>query len=263
MLSRRSCQDCGRLLGISTGRRVPRCFKCHLERSSTPVPTRPCLQCGFPIRIKSCYVRCDLCRESLRLSGIPRPPEINSCWQCGNPFYARQGVSRCFRCRSIASRVILPPVIFDTSPTASSNSFMNSFHLPIPQPPLYSLPTTNRSKTTENAKTTENERAYHIICQAINFLHHEYQSRVHASNMFPPEISSSDIRASVASYQNELCAATQKSICCSCGRLVYIADICQLFNEDPLLRILEGYVDQYGRQEAVSNICSLCYACLL
>jgi hypothetical protein len=42
---------------------------------------------------------------------------------------------------------------------------------------------------------------------------------------FPPEIASSHIRTSVNKYEDEMSAALQRSVCCSCGKFIAGRDI--------------------------------------
>lgn len=49
-----------------------------------------------------------------------------------------------------------------------------------------------------------------------------------ASQEFPPEISSSHIRASISKYEDEMSADSKTSVCCSCGQLVATTDIHRL-----------------------------------
>jgi hypothetical protein len=140
-------------------------------------------------------------------------------------------------------------MIITQSATASFDPSFNSFQLPtarkqkslpkqVPQKrTCHSLPLSPR---TNRQRTTDLERVQQVIHQALAFLRDEYETHLHASNVFPPEISPSHIRASVASYENEIFAATQRAICCSCGKLVRVADLYQLLDEDPLIQILEG-----------------------
>jgi hypothetical protein len=65
----------------------------------------------------------------------------------------------------------------------------------------------------------------YIINQAISFLHKEHESRVYALGIFPPKISPAYICLSIAHYQNEILAATQRSVCVLCGSTVPITNI--------------------------------------
>jgi hypothetical protein len=78
----------------------------------------------------------------------------------------------------------------------------------------------------------------YVINQAIGFLHKEHESRVHASGIFPPEISPTHIRSSSA-------------------------DIRPVDHGDPLLLPLENYLDGCGKSDDVWNVCLRCHAALL
>ena len=98
--------------------------------------------------------------------------------------------------------------------------------------------------------------------RALCFLRDELEARAVASDAFPPEISSSHVRASVASYEEEITAASMKSSCCSCGKLVPITDISRVDNDDNLLLPLEGILDTCGRHGDTWDLCSSCHASL-
>lgn len=55
--------------------------------------------------------------------------------------------------------------------------------------------------------------------RALSFLHDELETRAIASDAFPPEISSSHIRASVARYEDVISEAAKRCVCSSCGNL--------------------------------------------
>ncbi|KAJ5364728.1 uncharacterized protein N7496_010441, partial [Penicillium cataractarum] len=98
--------------------------------------------------------------------------------------------------------------------------------------------------------------------RALCFLRDELESRAVASDTFPPEISSSNIRAAIARYEDEMCVAAKRCVCCSCGRLVPSTHIYYVDNGDPLLLPLRGSLDTCGRQDNTWNLCSLCHSSL-
>jgi hypothetical protein len=102
-----------------------------------------------------------------------------------------------------------------------------------------------------------------IINQGVSFLRQEYESRVHASHVFPPQISPSHIRLSVARFEKDMAIASRDATCSSCGKLVPSHDIRQFLDRDPLLRPLEGFLDTCGRSNGFWNLCSMCHAALL
>jgi hypothetical protein len=80
-----------------------------------------------------------------------------------------------------------------------------------------------------------------------------------ASDAFPPVISYSHIRSSVGRYEDEISAASMKSICCSCGKLVPSTNIYRVGNSDPLLLPVEGIFDTCGRHGETWDLCSSCH----
>lgn len=56
--------------------------------------------------------------------------------------------------------------------------------------------------------------------QTLDFLHDELETRAVASDAFPPEISSSHIRASIARYGDIISEAIKRYICSSYGKLI-------------------------------------------
>jgi len=96
----------------------------------------------------------------------------------------------------------------------------------------------------------------------LGLLRAEYGDRVAASNAFPPDISPSDIRSSIANYEVDIATASNKAVCCSCGRLVYIKDLFQVTTEDPLLDLLEGKLDACAKHGDLWDLCSPCHKAL-
>jgi hypothetical protein len=264
MLRPRSCQDCQRPIGMSASVRPARCSACRLARSPLPVETRPCTGCAIPIRANSIYIRCEVCRQASRLNnshGLPSPPDIHRCWECGNSFAARTGVSRCFPCRSRRANVVQPPTDFSQSATASFNPLLNSLRQPNTR--KRKVQTYHLSSTPLTQNVPDNDRLQSVIRGAIDFLHQEYESRLQASNQFPPDISPSHIRSSVACYEGHMSIQSQEGICSSCGRLVPLGDIHRLHNEDHLLQPLQGHLDSCGWSNGSWSLCSQCHSALL
>lgn len=98
--------------------------------------------------------------------------------------------------------------------------------------------------------------------RALDFLRDELETRAVASDAFPPEISSSHIRASVARYEYIISEATKRYVCSSCGKLVSGSNVYRMDNEDPLLLPLKGALDSCGRHNNIWDLCSLCHASL-
>jgi hypothetical protein len=95
--------------------------------------------------------------------------------------------------------------------------------------------------------------------RALSFLRDELEGRAVASDAFPPEISCSHIRTSIARYEAEISAAAKRRVCCSCGKFVPITDTYHVDIEDPLLLPLEGTLDSCGRHGDTCDLCSSCH----
>lgn len=98
--------------------------------------------------------------------------------------------------------------------------------------------------------------------RALDFLRDELETRAVASDAFPPEISSSHVRASVARYEDIISEATKRCVCSSCGKLVPSSNVYRMDNEDPLLLPLKGALDTCGRHNNIWDLCSSCYTSL-
>ncbi|KAL6405631.1 hypothetical protein AUP68_11392, partial [Ilyonectria robusta] len=104
--------------------------------------------------------------------------------------------------------------------------------------------------------------AREALDQALCFLCDELETRATASDAFPPEISFSHIRAAVARYEDQISAAAERGVCCSCGKFVPITDIYRAENGDPMLQPLEGALDNCGWHGSTWDVCSSCHAAL-
>ncbi|KAJ5318263.1 hypothetical protein N7476_004683 [Penicillium atrosanguineum] len=160
--------------------------------------------------------------------------------------------------------ILLAPAVevsFQLALATSFNPFVNSFQ--------QSTPSTRQGRhlrprqTRRTERTTQSHTSSFVINQGLDFLRQEHASRVHASNMFPPEISSSHIRQSVARFENNMALASRDTICCSCGMLVILAKTSRFLDGDSLLLPLEGFLDTCGYNEGFWNLCSTCHAALL
>ncbi|CAG8091132.1 unnamed protein product [Penicillium nalgiovense] len=158
------------------------------------------------------------------------------------------------------------PVDFDPF----RNSIIPTSTIPQGQSSIIDLPSSGKRPANQllcpRAKRPalfQHDNAQGILHQAIELLRLEHGERVAASNAFPPEIPPSRIRESLASYEEEIAAASKTSACCSCGRLVCVTDIYQVGNRDSLLRPLEGSLDHCGRHGDQWDLCSSCHAALM
>lgn len=252
MLTLRSCFDCGRQVRLSVTIQPPRCPACRLARLPAPLETRPCLRCRIQIPINSSDLHCRGC-QARRASDV-------TCRDCGNPFPARPHIIRCPACRARRSTTIRAPIDFSRLHSTSFDPFVNSFQRSDPHQQI--CPRTLPS-TSPPTQSTQSVSMSFVINQGISFLRREYESRVHASHVFPPQISPSHIRISIARFENDMAIASRDATCSSCGKLVPSHDIRQFLDRDPLLQPLEGFLDICGRSNGFWNLCSMCHAALL
>ena len=97
---------------------------------------------------------------------------------------------------------------------------------------------------------------------AMRLLQNEFDLQHAASAEFPPEITSSHIRASITAYEDEMSAASQKSVCCCCGMFCPTADIYQIGVGNESLTRLNGTLGDCGRQGSLWSFCTSCHAAL-
>ncbi|KAF7585750.1 hypothetical protein BBP40_010165 [Aspergillus hancockii] len=163
-----------------------------------------------------------------------------------------------------SNKIIVQPATDFVQSAPSFNPFINSFQTintalgssrKRKDPPTSSLMPLTK-------KTTANETLLSLVRHSIDLLHQEYTSRIQASTLFPPEISPSSIRSSIARYEKIITAADREVTCCSCGRLVPLGDVYQVLHEDPLLQPLEGRLDNCGWKDGFWNVCCSCYSAL-
>ena len=109
-------------------------------------------------------------------------------------------------------------------------------------------------------RVVEDTRALEAVRLAVALLEEEFKRREKASQEFPPEISSSHIRTAVSRYEDEMLAATERSICSCCGRFVSSADIYQVSDQDDRLHQMD--LDQCGFHENSWDFCRLCYTAI-
>jgi hypothetical protein len=98
--------------------------------------------------------------------------------------------------------------------------------MPAFDPLLNSIPEQQSIKLpAKRRRTAEYPAVSKAVKFAIGFLEQEFELRETASKAFPTEITSSHIKASIAKYEDEVSAASLRSVCCSCGRFVATPDI--------------------------------------
>ncbi|KAH6714618.1 hypothetical protein BKA61DRAFT_605569 [Leptodontidium sp. MPI-SDFR-AT-0119] len=113
---------------------------------------------------------------------------------------------------------------------SSTSSFTPAF-----DPLLNSIPEQlSTEPRPKRQRTAEYAAAPEAVKLAVGFLELEFELRKAASQTFPLQIASSYIRTSVAKYDDELSAASLRSVCCSCGRSVAAPDIIRLMTRPTL-----------------------------
>jgi len=93
---------------------------------------------------------------------------------------------------------------------------------------------------------------------AVGLLEDEFNIREVASRQFPPEISPSHIRSSIGKFEDEMSAAAQKSICCSCGRF-FSGHIYRIDDKDNFIQTHQVSLDCCGHHENAWTFCNQCY----
>jgi hypothetical protein len=91
---------------------------------------------------------------------------------------------------------------------------------------------------------------------AIRLLEDEFKLRETASEAFPPRITSSQIRASVSKYEDEISAASERSVCCCCGRLIAAGDVYQIHDEACAILPPDRTLDHCGHHENSWDFCA-------
>jgi Domain of unknown function (DUF6570) len=113
----------------------------------------------------------------------------------------------------------------------------------------------------EKRTSGENTRALEAVELALGFLKDEFEQHKIASQEFPPEITSSHIRSSISLYEDEMSAASQKSICCSCGKF-FTGYVYQFDNHDNFVQTHLHNLDRCGHDGNSWNFCNLCHAAI-
>jgi len=94
---------------------------------------------------------------------------------------------------------------------------------------------------------------------AVGFLEHEFDIRQAASEAFPPEITSSHIRTSVGRYEDEISAASERSVCCCCGRWVTAGDVYEISEQNDFILPPQGRLDRCGHHRDSWEFCTPCH----
>jgi hypothetical protein len=83
----------------------------------------------------------------------------------------------------------------------------------------------------KNQRTLDLRTSQDSLNRGLDFLRDELETRAVASTAFPPEISSSHIRASVARYGDIISEATKRCVCSSCEELVPCSNVFRIDNK--------------------------------
>lgn len=129
----------------------------------------------------------------------------------------------------------------------------------LPKGALEPRSTSPKRKKPKTGADPSLEAAEQTFLQAMRLIQDEYDKRVAASNLFPPDISSTDIRSSVSSYEDIIASAAKRGLCSSCGIFVPTPQIRHVQHGDRILNILNGALDSCGRHGDVWDICSNCH----
>lgn len=136
-----------------------------------------------------------------------------------------------------------------SSLTPSFDPFLNS----IPEQ-LATEPPTKRRRRAEYAAAPEAVRL------AVGFLEHKFDLREAASEAFPPEIASSHFRTSVGKYEDEMSAASEKPVLCSCGRFVAGPDIYEVNDQADFILPPQRTLDRCGHHDNSWDFCTACHS---
>jgi hypothetical protein len=135
--------------------------------------------------------------------------------------------------------------------TPAFDQFLDS----VPEPLLTELPTKRR-------RTAKYAAAPEAVKLAVGFLEHEFDIRQAASEAFPLEITSSHIRTSVGRYEDEISAASERSVCCCCGRWATAGDIYKISEQNDFILPPEGHLDRCGYHRNSWEFCSPCHTAI-
>ncbi|KAH8587824.1 hypothetical protein B0O99DRAFT_640674, partial [Bisporella sp. PMI_857] len=120
-------------------------------------------------------------------------------------------------------------------------------------------PLTLLSPKIKRQRTTEHDTAPEAVKLAVCLLEDEFKLREAASEAFPPKIASSHIRTSVSKYEDEMSAASLRSVCCSCGRFVAAPDIYKIDGQADFILPPQRTLDRCGHHENSWDFCAACH----
>jgi len=99
------------------------------------------------------------------------------------------------------------------------------------------------------------------VRRAVGLLEEEFKLREVASREFPPEISPFHIRHSIGLYEDEMSAASQRSICSSCGKF-FTGYVYQIDDHDHFIQAHRTSLDRCGHHEDSWDFCSQCHTAI-
>jgi hypothetical protein len=172
-------------------------------------------------------------------------PRVPICSGCLRPWTSPR-YHTCDSCRSRQRR-----------PSASTIS-----HPLAPTPTLENSDLPSKRRRRQNNSSFENDPAPVAVRQAVHLLEDEFHRREAASHAFPPDISSSLIRESVSKFEDEMSAASKRTVCSSCGQFVLSTDVHRISDSNNSINCLRGCLDICGRHDDVWQFCSPCHSAL-
>jgi hypothetical protein len=94
---------------------------------------------------------------------------------------------------------------------------------------------------------------------AVGLLEDGFELREAASEVFPPEMTSSHIRASVTTYEDEMSATSVRSICCLYGRFVAATQIYEIDDQTDFILPPQDSLDHCGHHENYWDFYTSCH----
>ncbi|KAH6692768.1 hypothetical protein BKA61DRAFT_714688 [Leptodontidium sp. MPI-SDFR-AT-0119] len=124
--------------------------------------------------------------------------------------------------------------------------------------PFPNLEIQEQLETVANITTSQQQQIARVKI-AIGLLRDEFDLQAAASQSFPQEITSSHIRASVSKYEDEMSAASERSVCCCCGRLIATGDVYKIDDEADFTLPPQRILDRCGHHENSWDFCAVCH----
>lgn len=244
MLSNQICSGCSRQVRLTTAIQSPRC-PAYRFSLLPPIPeTRSCLHCHIPIPADSPTIRCVCCKAT-------RYPEpcYTPCYDYQVPFLVRLEVMQYPSCRLRRLNMVQHPSDFRQTTDVSFNPTLNSFQsisapIQTPQP--------KRRKYLPPAPIIERQPS--VLNRTVAFLFQKHESRMTASDLFPPDVSTSLVRRSIARFEKEIGIASRDIAYYSYSMLTSFANAHQILDKNPVLQLLEGFLDLCGYTNSFWNL---------